>query len=64
MYLANIPLYPGGLHCFTIGSKIYDPVQVSLPAQLPFSTKYYNRELHRSCFNLPNFVRELTGSEG
>lgn len=61
MYLANIPLYPGGLHCFTIGSKKYDPAQAGLPEQLPFSTKYYNRELHYSCFKLPSFVRELTG---
>ena len=59
LYLANIPLYPGGLHSFTIGSKRYDPVTATLPADMPFATRYYNQELHRSCFVLPNFVREL-----
>ena len=63
MYLANIPLYPGGLHCFTIGSKKHEPAQASLQETLPFATKYYNRELHYSCFKLPNFVRELTGAQ-
>ena len=59
MYLANIPLYPGGLHSFTVGSKKYDPIESDLPAVLPFSTRYYSRELHRSCFALPEFVRQL-----
>ncbi len=59
MYLANIPLYPGGLHSFTLGSKKYDPTTATLPAQLPFTTRYYNQDLHRSCFALPNFVRKL-----
>jgi spermidine synthase len=61
MYLANIPLYPGGLHSFTLGSKQYDPTTAPLPEKLPFDTRYYNQELHRSCFALPNFVRELIG---
>jgi len=59
MYLASIPLYPGGLHSFIIGSKKYDPETVMLPKQLPFSTRYYNLPLHRSCFVLPNFVQQL-----
>ena len=60
LYLANIPLYPGGLHSFTIGSKQYDPVQATAPDPLPFSTRYYNPALHKSCFVLPGFVQELT----
>jgi len=59
MYLANIPLYPGGLHSFTIGSKKYDPETVVVPDPLPFSTRYYNERLHRSSFVLPNFVQHL-----
>ena len=61
MYLANIPLYPGGLHSFTLGSKQYDPLSAPLPDPLPFTTRYYNPELHRSCFTLPNFVRQIIG---
>ena len=60
LYLANIPLYPGGVHSFTIGSKQYDPVQAMAPDPLPFSTRYYNPALHKSCFVLPGFVQELT----
>lgn len=57
-YLASIPLYPGGLHCFTLGSKRYDPLQGEVPV-LPFVTRYYNREIHRSCFALPTFIQAL-----
>ena len=59
MYLANIPLYPGGVHSFTMGSKQVDPVSCALPAQMPFDTRYYNLALHRSCFSLPNFAADL-----
>lgn len=60
LYLANIPLYPGGLHSFTIGSKQYDPLKAAAPDPLPFTTRYYNPALHKSCFILPGFVQELT----
>ena len=59
LYLANIPLYPGGLHSFMLGSKQYDPVSALLPEQLPFTTRYYNQDLHRCSFALPNFVKDL-----
>ena len=59
MYLANIPLYPGGVHSFTMGSKQVDPVSCALPAQMPFDTRYYNLALHRSSFSLPNFAADL-----
>jgi len=60
LYMASIPLYPGGLHCFTIGSKQYDPIKADtgrIPDDL--DTRYYNREIQQSCFALPNFVKEL-----
>ncbi|HWR43011.1 polyamine aminopropyltransferase [Sporomusa sp.] len=60
LYLANIPLYPSGLHCFTIGSKQYDPINADV-ARIPenLGTRYHNREIQKSCFALPNFVQEL-----
>ena len=59
LYLANIPLYPGGLHCFTIGSKQYDPLTVDV-ARVPAMTgRYYNRDIQKSCFMLPEFVQDL-----
>lgn len=58
-YLANIPLYPGGMHSFTMGSKKYDPLKVNTDHFPEFPTRYYNKELHKSCFVLPNFVQEM-----
>ncbi|EGO65386.1 polyamine aminopropyltransferase [Acetonema longum] len=57
-YLAPIPIYPGGAHCFTLGSKQYDPLNVT-PRKLDFKTRCYNSELQKSCFVLPNFLQEL-----
>lgn len=60
LYLANIPIYPSGLHCFTIGSKQYDPDSVDV-SRIPetLGTRYHNRDIQKSCFALPNFVQEL-----
>lgn len=58
MYLAHIPLYPGGMHCFTLGSKQYDPLQADT-GRLNFKTRYINKEVLAGCFALPNFVRDL-----
>lgn len=58
LYLANIPLYPGGLHCFTIGSKQYDPSATTV-ASPSFATRYYNDEIYKNCFVLPNFIKDL-----
>ncbi|MCC5466946.1 polyamine aminopropyltransferase [Pelosinus baikalensis] len=59
MYLANIPTYPSGLHCFTIGSKKYDPIKSSMENLQGLTTRYYNKDIHKSSFVLPNFVQEL-----
>ncbi len=59
LYLANIPLYPGGLHCFTIGSKQYDPLNMDFAGRPILSGRYYNKDIQKSCFILPEFVREL-----
>lgn len=60
LYLASIPLYPSGLHCFSIGSKQHDPADADT-SRIPdnFGTRYHNRDIQKSCFALPNFVQEL-----
>lgn len=60
LYTANIPTYPSGLHCFTIGSKKYDPSALNTLRALDFETRCYTPETHRACFVLPKYVRELT----
>lgn len=58
LYTAYIPLYPTGMHCFTIGSKKYDPLTWKANRERTFKTKYYNEEIQTAAFALPNFVKE------
>jgi len=58
LYMATVPIY-GGAFCFTIGSKKYDPLAVDTAKIPELNTRYYNRDIHKSCFSLPNFVLEL-----
>lgn len=59
LYTAYIPLYPTGMHCFTIGSKTYDPLTWQPNRKRDFSTQYYNEGIQRSAFVLPNFVKDV-----
>lgn len=61
LYLANIPTYPSGLWAFTIGSKKYNPLEVSAERFHDIDTKYYTKELHNAAFVLPKFVKDLVG---
>lgn len=61
LYTANIPTYPSGLHCFTIGSKKHDPAHSVRSAD--FETRWYTAKTHESSFVLPRFVAELTEPE-
>ena len=62
VYQCHIPSYPSGHWLFGFASLKYDPVK-DLAAdrwnELGISTRYYNTELHRGAFALPNYVREL-----
>ena len=62
VYQAHIPTYPSGHWLFGFASKKYNPVQ-DLKAdewnKLGIKTKYYNTELHKGSFALPNYVKEL-----
>ncbi|MBX0357910.1 polyamine aminopropyltransferase [Halobacillus sp. Nhm2S1] len=60
VYTANIPTYPSGLWTFTMGSKVHDPLQVKEERFAEIDTKYYTDEIHRACFALPKFVKDLT----
>jgi len=59
LFLASIPTYPGGLWSFTMGSKKYDPLKVDINSIQKMETRYYNPEIHRASFILPEFVKEL-----
>lgn len=62
IYQAHIPTYPSGHWLFGFASKGLDPI-LDLKEErwnsLGIKTRYYNTQLHRGCFALPNYVKEL-----
>ena len=62
VYQLHIPTYPSGHWLFGFASKKYHPIE-DLRAQewnaLGIKTRYYNTELHKGCFAIPNYVKEL-----
>jgi len=66
LYQANIPTYPSGYWMFGFASKKYHPVHdldEDRWNRLGINTRYYNTELHKGCFALPNYVKELLGQK-
>lgn len=67
VYQAHIPTYPSGHWLFGFASKKYDPltdIDEQAWNDLGLKTKYYNTELHKGCFALPNYVKELLANAG
>ena len=66
VYQAHIPTYPSGHWLFGFASKTLDPVE-DLDGDrwnnLGLKTKYYNIDLHKGAFAIPNYVKELLESE-
>ncbi|MGI5892766.1 MAG: polyamine aminopropyltransferase [Bacillota bacterium] len=62
VYGFNIPSYASGYWYFGFASKKLDPL-LDIKSQkwqsLRIPTKYYNLELHRGSFALPNYVQEI-----
>ena len=62
VYQAHIPTYPSGHWLFGFASKKYHPVK-DLKADkwnaLGLKTDYYNTNLHKGAFCLPNYVQEM-----
>lgn len=62
VYQAHIPTYPSGHWIFGFASKKYDPIgdfNAELWNQLGIKTKYYNTEIHKGSFAIPNYVKEV-----
>jgi len=62
VYQAHIPTYPSGHWLFGFASKKYHPIH-DLDSErwkaLGLKTRYYNTNLHKGSFYLPNYVEEL-----
>ncbi len=60
-FTACVPSYTIGIWCFAFCSKKYDPIddlQLSRYRKQKIITYYYNADVHRSCFALPNYLKE------
>ena len=65
-YFAPIPTYPGGNWCWAFCSKDVDPletVNILQAAEIEKETQYYNRDIHRAAFAVPNFMKKLIEKE-
>jgi spermidine synthase len=58
-YLGPVPTYPGGLWCYVFLSDRVDPLQTRR-RRPPKKLKYYNRDVHRAAFALPEFLKDRT----
>lgn len=61
VYQAHIPTYPSGHWLFGFASKKYHPVKDLNKKRfnsLGIKTRYYNTNLHKGAFYLPNYVEE------
>ncbi len=61
-YLAVVPSYPGGLWSFTICSLNRSPGFMDISSALGEVSpdlQYYNTEIHRAAFSLPEFVKKM-----
>lgn len=64
VYQAHIPTYPSGHWLFGFASRVIDPLEADADRwnSLGISTGYYNTDLHRGCFAIPNYVKKLLES--
>ena len=64
VYQAHIPTYPSGHWLFGFASRVTDPLAADADRwnSLGITTGYYNTDLHRGCFAIPNYVKKLLES--
>ena len=62
VYGFNMPTYASGYWYFGFASKKHDPVadcRADEWQNMRLKTKYYNAEIHKASFALPNYVKEV-----
>jgi spermidine synthase len=55
-YLGPAPTYPGGLWSYVFLSEKINPLRI-LKKELPRGLRYYNLDIHRAAFVLPEFLK-------
>lgn len=58
-YFGTVPLYGAGMWTWTYASRTADPLAIvdERAERVEARTKYYNREIHRAAFALPNELK-------
>ena len=62
VYQAHIPTYPSGHWLFGFASKKFDPIKnhnKEAWENLNLKTKYYNSDIHKGAFMLPQYVKDM-----
>ena len=59
-YLSPVPTYPVGMWVYTFLSDAIDPT-IGRPLRIPEGLKYFNPDVHRAAFALPNFLKAKLG---
>jgi spermidine synthase len=65
VYGFNVPTYASGYWYFGFASKKYDPIadiKADKWSEFGLDTRYYNNELHKGSFALPNYVKKILES--
>jgi spermidine synthase len=57
LYMGPVPTYPVGMWCYDFLSDTVDPAKVKT-LYIPDGLRYFNREIYRAAFALPNFLAE------
>jgi len=55
-YLGPVPTYPGGFWCYAFLSDRVNPLRISRLTPAP-GLRYYNRDIHRAAFSLPELLK-------
>ena len=60
-YLGSVPLYAAGMWTWTYATRSIDPMDLveERVERIENETRYYNREIHRAAFALPNNIKKL-----
>lgn len=56
-YNSLVPTYPSGSIGFIFGSKQYGSAELLDDSRIPSGLVYYNQEIHRASFAMPNFFK-------
>lgn len=58
-YFSHVPIYPATMHSFMLASRKYDPLTAEIARPAPSPMRYYNKDIQKSCFVLPNFYKDV-----